>query len=157
MMEAMQAQGVEGGEDYRLAAADGLKSILSGLEPVIMSVPAGPEAPTHTLMFPALAHPGLALESLSVAIIGACRRYTSKLSITASAIARLVTTPTTSRTLGLPAPRKTMAAPPRRRFRRASARLKRSVSRQRMAGLSTNRSTSMVGWRHASRQRPERG
>jgi putative transposase len=30
MMEAMQAQGVEWGEDYRLAAADALKAILSG-------------------------------------------------------------------------------------------------------------------------------
>ena len=29
MMEAMQAQGVEWGEDYRLAAADALKAILS--------------------------------------------------------------------------------------------------------------------------------
>jgi len=30
MMEAMQAQSVECGEDYRFAAADALKAILSG-------------------------------------------------------------------------------------------------------------------------------
>src|SRR5208282_44372 len=68
--------------------------------------------------------------------------------MTVSAMVRLVMTPTTSLALGRPRPRKTMAAPERRRFRRASVVLMRSVSRLRSSPF-RGEGAKVRNWRFA--------